>query len=79
MSVRILKNLLALILVAGLSTAMAHTAGQSEDDHEARKKMAEEQEAKQSWNDFMQKVKSQPADKKKAAHESHGEHGHTEH
>jgi len=74
MFVKILKPVLAVTLAAGLSTALAHTAGQSEDDHEARKKMAEEQEAKQSWNDFMQKVKSQSADKKQAAHESHGEH-----
>ena len=74
-----IKTLLGAALVLIAQGVYAHDAGQSDDEHEQRKKMAEQQEARQSWEGFMNKVKGQSADKKKEAHESHGEHGHADH
>ncbi len=71
-----IKTLLGAALVLIAQGVYAHNAGQSDDEHEERKKMAEQQEARQSWEGFMNKVKGQSADKKK---EAHGEHGHADH
>ncbi len=54
-------------VLTGSGAVLAHAPGKVEDDHEARKQMEEKRDAEQSWDSFMQKVKSQDSSKGDAA------------